>query len=33
LTSGGFDEIQFSEEVPYWCAVGRKRATSEPIGT
>ena len=26
LTSAGFDEIQFSEEVPYWCAVGRKRA-------
>jgi SAM-dependent methyltransferase len=26
LASAGFDEIQFSEEVPYWCAVGRKRA-------
>ena len=25
LTDGGFDEILFSEKVPYWCAVGRKR--------
>lgn len=25
LTSAGFDNIRFSENVPYWCAVGRKR--------
>jgi SAM-dependent methyltransferase len=25
LTGAGFDEIRFSEKVPYWCAVGRKR--------
>jgi SAM-dependent methyltransferase len=25
LTSAGFDEIRFSNNVPYWCAVGRKR--------
>jgi ubiquinone/menaquinone biosynthesis C-methylase UbiE len=25
LTSAGFDRIEFSEEVPFWCAVARKR--------
>jgi SAM-dependent methyltransferase len=25
LLGAGFDEIRFSEKVPYWCAVGRKR--------
>jgi ubiquinone/menaquinone biosynthesis C-methylase UbiE len=25
LTSAGFDEIRFSDAVPYWCAVGKKR--------
>jgi ubiquinone/menaquinone biosynthesis C-methylase UbiE len=25
LTSAGFDEIRFSDKVPYWCAVGKKR--------
>ncbi len=25
LTTAGFDEIHFSDNVPYWCAVGRKR--------
>ena len=25
LTSAGFNEIRFSNNVPYWCAVGRKR--------
>jgi SAM-dependent methyltransferase len=25
LTGAGFDEIRFSDEVPYWCAVGKKR--------
>jgi ubiquinone/menaquinone biosynthesis C-methylase UbiE len=25
LTDAGFDEICFSDTVPYWCAVGRKR--------
>jgi ubiquinone/menaquinone biosynthesis C-methylase UbiE len=25
LADAGFDEIRFSEEVPYWCAVGKKR--------
>lgn len=25
LGEAGFDRILFSEEVPYWCAVGRKR--------
>jgi ubiquinone/menaquinone biosynthesis C-methylase UbiE len=25
LTEAGFGEIRFSEEVPHWCAVGRKR--------
>jgi len=25
LTGTGFDEIRFSDEVPYWCAVGKKR--------
>jgi SAM-dependent methyltransferase len=25
LTGAGFDEIRFSDSVPYWCAVGRKR--------
>jgi len=25
LTEAGFGEISFSDEVPYWCAVGRKR--------
>jgi SAM-dependent methyltransferase len=24
LTSAGFDQIRFSENAPYWCAVGRK---------
>jgi ubiquinone/menaquinone biosynthesis C-methylase UbiE len=24
LTDAGFDEIRFSEAVPYWCAVGKK---------
>jgi SAM-dependent methyltransferase len=25
LSGAGFDEIRFSDEVPYWCAVGKKR--------
>jgi hypothetical protein len=25
LTDGGFNEIRFSEKVPYWCAIGKKR--------
>jgi SAM-dependent methyltransferase len=25
LISAGFDEIRFSDEVPYWCVVGKKR--------
>jgi SAM-dependent methyltransferase len=25
LRGGGFDEIRFSDKVPYWCAVGKKR--------
>jgi SAM-dependent methyltransferase len=25
LTGAGFDDINFSEKVPYWCAVGTKR--------
>jgi ubiquinone/menaquinone biosynthesis C-methylase UbiE len=25
LVRAGFDEIRFSDEVPYWCAVGKKR--------
>ena len=25
LSDAGFDEIRFSDEPPYWCAVGRKR--------
>jgi ubiquinone/menaquinone biosynthesis C-methylase UbiE len=25
LTGAGFDEVRFSEKVPYWCAVARKR--------
>src|SRR5438445_4083540 len=25
LADAGFNEIRFSEEVPYWCAVGKKR--------
>jgi hypothetical protein len=25
LTSAGFDRIEFSEEIPFWCAVARKR--------
>ena len=25
LTGAGFDEIRFSDQVPYWCAVGKKR--------
>jgi ubiquinone/menaquinone biosynthesis C-methylase UbiE len=25
LLDAGFDEIQFSDVVPYWCAVGQKR--------
>jgi SAM-dependent methyltransferase len=25
LIDAGFDQIRFSEEVPYWCAVGKKR--------
>jgi ubiquinone/menaquinone biosynthesis C-methylase UbiE len=24
LTGAGFDEIRFSDQVPYWCAVGKK---------
>jgi hypothetical protein len=24
LTDAGFDEIRFSDAVPYWCAVGNK---------
>jgi SAM-dependent methyltransferase len=27
LRESGFDEIRFSEQVPYWCAVGKKRST------
>lgn len=26
LASAGFGEIRFSEKVPYWCAVGRRRS-------
>jgi hypothetical protein len=25
LAGAGFGDIGFSDEVPYWCAVGRKR--------
>jgi len=25
LTSAGFGQIRFSDQVPYWCAVGKKR--------
>jgi SAM-dependent methyltransferase len=25
LRESGFDEIQFSEDTPYWCAVGKRR--------
>jgi hypothetical protein len=25
LVGAGFHQIQFSEEVPFWCAVGRKQ--------
>lgn len=25
LTDTGFDEIRFSDKIPYWCAVGKKR--------
>ncbi len=25
LTTAGFQDIRFSERVPYWCAVGIKR--------
>jgi ubiquinone/menaquinone biosynthesis C-methylase UbiE len=25
LRDAGFDDIRFSDQVPYWCAVGRKR--------
>jgi ubiquinone/menaquinone biosynthesis C-methylase UbiE len=25
LIGAGFDEIRFSDKVPYWCAVGKKR--------
>jgi len=25
LQNAGFDDIRFSDQVPYWCAVGRKR--------
>jgi len=25
LSSAGFEDIQFSDKVPYWCATGRKR--------
>jgi hypothetical protein len=25
LADAGFDEIRFSDKVPYWCAVGKKR--------
>jgi hypothetical protein len=25
LQDAGFDDIRFSDQVPYWCAVGRKR--------
>jgi hypothetical protein len=24
LSAAGFDEIRFSDKVPYWCAVGKK---------
>jgi SAM-dependent methyltransferase len=27
LSSAGFEEIRFSNEVPYWCAIGKKRRT------
>jgi len=27
LLEAGFDEIRFSNDVPYWCAVGKKRQT------
>jgi ubiquinone/menaquinone biosynthesis C-methylase UbiE len=32
LIGAGFDEIRFSDKVPYWCAVGRKRRSVGPIG-
>jgi SAM-dependent methyltransferase len=32
LLGAGFDEIRFSEKVPYWCAVGRKRRNVGPNG-
>ena len=25
LTAAGFDEIRFSDKVPYWCAISKKR--------
>jgi hypothetical protein len=25
LTEAGFEGIRFSDTVPYWCAVGKKR--------
>jgi ubiquinone/menaquinone biosynthesis C-methylase UbiE len=25
LQDAGFDDIRFSDQVPYWCAIGRKR--------
>jgi len=25
MLTAGFDEIHFSDNVPYWCAVGRKQ--------
>ena len=28
LTSAGFDRIEFSEEVPFWCAVARRHSDS-----
>jgi ubiquinone/menaquinone biosynthesis C-methylase UbiE len=29
LEQAGFDRIVFSEQVPFWCAVARKRSTTE----
>ena len=29
LEQAGFDRIVFSEEVPFWCAVGRKRSATD----
>jgi SAM-dependent methyltransferase len=30
LTDAGFDELRFSDTVPYWCAIGTKRQDVRP---